>query len=335
MNIFKSLNNLYKRIFLLRKSVCYVVQGDYWQKYFIENPVKTKKELENLKKNLDKESSDLIDLIFDRFIYLVPSTKYIDHCWYFADGIYTKEEKTEQNKNLNIKKLRKKYKMPDHQAKNAIPTYPKQTFLYDYGLKFLSDSVLKNLKNKDFLDCGAYIGDTALLFCNYTNNKIYAFEPNQENHDVLKKTIKINDYENKIFPIKAGLGEKEEELELYGEVSAASVLREHVPLLFDKINSEKIKITTIDKFVQDNNLNPGLIKMDIEGYELEAVKGALETIKKFKPLIIISVYHHPKDFFQIKPLIESLNLDYKFMFKKLEPNHFVNETVLIGYVDLI
>ena len=72
--------------------------------------------------------------------------------------------------------------------------------------------------------------------------------------------------------------------------------------------------------------------MDIEGSELEAIKGARNTICKFRPILLISVYHLPKDFFEIKPLIESLGLGYKFMFRKLVFHDPLTEVSLIGYI---
>ncbi len=329
----KAIKSKYYRFFDIYKGIAFAPQGDYWKDYFLNDRQGTLEELENLKKRLDKKSSDLVELVFNRFIYLVPRCGYLDNIYFYTKGIWTEDEIRERKKKLNINKLRRKYKIPRHKAENAIPAYSKQTFLYDYGLKFLQVDFIRKLRSKDIIDCGAYIGDTALIFAEYTDRKIYAFEPNTENYKVLEKTIKINGLENKISPVKAGLADQEEEIELYGELSAASVLKEHLPLHFNRVSSEKIKITKIDNFVRENKLTPGLIKMDIEGCELQAVQGALQTLREYRPILIVSVYHHPKDFFKIKPLIESLNLGYKFMFKKLEPDHFVNETVLIGFAD--
>jgi hypothetical protein len=89
----------------------------------------------------------------------------------------------------------------------------------------------------------------------------------------------------------------------------------------------------LDNFAQILKSDIGLIKLDIEGSELEAIKGALETIKKFKPILLISVYHRPEDFFFIKPLIDSLDLGYKFIIRKTSPFTITAETVLIGYVE--
>ncbi|MDR0522244.1 MAG: FkbM family methyltransferase, partial [Planctomycetaceae bacterium] len=82
----------------------------------------------------------------------------------------------------------------------------------------------------------------------------------------------------------------------------------------------------------ENNVNPGCIKMDIEGLESAAIHGAAETIKKFKPVLLISIYHTPDDFFSIKPFIEDLNLGYRFLIRKLSPKRLDAETMLIGWV---
>jgi hypothetical protein len=90
-----------------------------------------------------------------------------------------------------------------------------------------------------------------------------------------------------------------------------------------------IKVTSIDNFAKDMDI--GLIKLDIEGAESEVIEGALETIKKHKPLLIISIYHTPKDFFEIKPILENLNLGYKFMIRHLLPTSTYHEYSLLAY----
>jgi hypothetical protein len=64
--------------------------------------------------------------------------------------------------------------------------------------------------------------------------------------------------------------------------------------------------------VRENKLQIGLIKTDIEGGESALLRGAEQTIREQKPILIISIYHSYADFFGIKPLIESWNLGYQF-----------------------
>ena len=98
-----------------------------------------------------------------------------------------------------------------------------------------------------------------------------------------------------------------------------------------KINySEELKVeeVTVDQFVSENDLDVGLITIDVEGAEQNLLKGALDTIKSQKPLLFISIYHNVADFFEIKPWIQSLDLGYEFEIVKEQPWTFVADTVL-------
>jgi FkbM family methyltransferase len=70
--------------------------------------------------------------------------------------------------------------------------------------------------------------------------------------------------------------------------------------------------TTIDEFAKENQLKIDLIKLDVEGCELAALKGASITISIFKPKLAISVYHKKEDLVEIPEFLLSLNPRYKF-----------------------
>lgn len=96
------------------------------------------------------------------------------------------------------------------------------------------------------------------------------------------------------------------------------------------INSAlKTQITTLDKFVEENNLQVGLIKVDIEGFEQEFLKGAMNTIKTQKPVLLLSIYHNLSDYLNIKPIIEDLSLGYKFKIRRAYDLDLVRDTMLI------
>lgn len=57
------------------------------------------------------------------------------------------------------------------------------------------------------------------------------------------------------------------------------------------------------------------IKMDIEGAELKALKGAEETLKRCKPKLAICVYHNTSDFWRVPQYIKSINSEYKIFLK--------------------
>jgi hypothetical protein len=93
----------------------------------------------------------------------------------------------------------------------------------------------------------------------------------------------------------------------------------------------RAELTSIDNFVSKNSLNVGLMKFDIEGYEFEAIRGAKNTIMNMKPIIIVSLYHTGKDFFEIPKLLKSWVHEYKFRFLNLNKIHATFERVLIAY----
>ena len=95
--------------------------------------------------------------------------------------------------------------------------------------------------------------------------------------------------------------------------------------------TEKIEVTTIDTECKDKKV--GLIKMDIEGFEYFAIKGGLETIKRDKPVLLISIYHTGKDFFEIPPMIKSCVSEYMFRYLDLMPSSPITEKILVGYVN--
>jgi hypothetical protein len=142
---------------------------------------------------------------------------------------------------------------------------------------------------------------------------------------LMKKTIKINNLENIIIPVEEWLWDKIEKQKIDMSYNTSSII------WWKKW--KEINMNTIDNFVEQNNIwTIWLIKRDIEWYELESIKWAEKTIKKDKPILLISIYHTGKDFFLIKPLLESRNLWYNFKIRKLsnETNYWM-ETMLLCY----
>ena len=72
----------------------------------------------------------------------------------------------------------------------------------------------------------------------------------------------------------------------------------------------QIQVTSIDEFSSEKNIKIDLIKMDIEGSEIEALLGARQTIRKFKPRLQICSYHKFDDLWEIPILIKKLSPDY-------------------------
>jgi len=200
-------------------------------------------------------------------------------------------------------------------------SYNKHCFMNEFSQKDL-----KFMADKDIIDAGAYIGDSSLALTRFTSANVHAFEPFEESFNKMLNNIKINDVNN-IVPVKASLSDMngEEKIYLSGD-NVQGITSDENFRRYDK--SFTIKTMTIDSYVQENNLNVGFIKVDIEGAEQRLLKGAIETIKSQKPLLSLSIYHNPSDFFEIKPWIENLDLGYTFKISKERPWTFLADTVL-------
>jgi FkbM family methyltransferase len=193
-------------------------------------------------------------------------------------------------------------------------------FYHKYGIQEIPSSVKESLSGKDIIDSGAFIGDSVLVLDELHPRRIYAFEPLKENIQMLRKTIELNNLKN-IVIVEKGLA-SDKGIAHIAPVSSGSFICNF---------GEKIELTSIDNFVSKNSLNVGLMKFDIEGYELKAIRGAKNTIMNIKPVIIVSLYHTGKDFFEIPKLLKSWVPEYKFRFLNLNKIHATFERVLIAY----
>ena len=86
--------------------------------------------------------------------------------------------------------------------------------------------------------------------------------------------------------------------------------------------------TTIDNYLKEAKVKDeiGLIKTDVEGIDKEVIEGALETIQEHKPILLISVYHTGKDFFETWEILKSFG--YRFYLVSL--SKLLIEKVLVA-----
>ncbi|GHT39047.1 hypothetical protein AGMMS49965_04040 [Bacteroidia bacterium] len=159
------------------------------------------------------------------------------------------------------------------------------------------------------IDAGAWIGD----FSAYAASKgaiAYAFEPIEETYRWLCKTRDLNT-EGQIHPIKKGLGSSECELKMTLVAGNSMANRAHNED-DNGVSSEKVKITTLDKFVEENKLTRvDFIKSDIEGAERDMLRGATKVLQKFAPKLAICTYHLPDDPEVLEKIILDANPKYK------------------------
>jgi FkbM family methyltransferase len=134
------------------------------------------------------------------------------------------------------------------------------------------------------IDGGAFDGDTAAIFSGKvkSNGKVFAFEPTPENYEkiVARKLPNVVAEKKGLFSTSTVLKFRNIENMTAGN-------------LIDANGETSIKVTSIDEYVKEHRIDRlNYIKLDIEGAELECLKGAAKTIRRFKPTMAICIYHN-------------------------------------------
>ncbi len=195
---------------------------------------------------------------------------------------------------------------------------------YEYNLKGVR---CKAEPGDVVIDAGACWGETSLYFA-HEAYRVIAFEFIPSNIEVFNKNVEGNpQLKGKIHFVNQPLWSKSGQ-ELYyvdwgpGSRVSFQKMREDFP-------DTKTITTTIDDTVRELGLpRVDFIKMDIEGAELNALKGAEHSIREFYPKLAISLYHSIEDFSTIPRYLASLGRNYKYYLE--HHTIYENETVLFA-----
>ena len=172
-----------------------------------------------------------------------------------------------------------------------------------------------------FVDLGAYTGDSTISFLrNYGDSykKIYAYEITPETYQILVSNLK--DYPNVVCYLK-GVGDKK---------GAVSVVNSSVDASANTVlvhTDGMIPMVTLDEDIGEAIT---IIKADIEGFEQEAIKGAINHIKNDHPKLLISVYHKNEDLWKIPKMIKEIDSTYKFYLRYHGGSIYPTEITLIA-----
>jgi len=132
-------------------------------------------------------------------------------------------------------------------------------------------------------DVGANVGQTAMAMAQTTQKLVYCFEPHPATFFKLKKNLSLNSF----LPIKAeqlGLGQKPGWAQMGENInhSGSNCIQNH--------GNISVPLSCIDEYIESNQISAcDFIKIDTEGYELEVLKGAENTLKKFHPILVIEL----------------------------------------------
>lgn len=196
------------------------------------------------------------------------------------------------------------------------------TFLYrQYYFERGGISVAPALGDR-IVDGGGCFGDTALAFAEAVGERghVYVFDPLPKHCAIMREAVAMNpSLAPRISVFPAGLAER---------TSDSPPLPED-----DRIDPgarlamDEVPTVTIDEMMVRNGV-PRLdfVKLDVEGSELSALRGAESSIRRWRPKLAISIYHRPEDFFAIPIWIDALGVGYRLFLEHYSIHQ--EETVL-------
>ncbi len=184
---------------------------------------------------------------------------------------------------------------------------------------YFDREILKYGKSETFVDCGACDLETSHRFLEECIEHhaeqigVYAFEPDRENYQIcMKRMDELKASGVNVCLFQAGAWSENKQVSFASGNGAASKVQEN------REGLDTIEVVTLDSVIREKVT---FIKMDIEGAELEALKGAKNLIQAYRPKLAICIYHKPEDLTEIPLYIKSLVPDYK-----LYVRHYSNNT---------
>ncbi len=339
--------NILKDLLLKRKDVktiCFI--DNKKQGEFLDLPIYGLKEFldKNLNVNLvivaSLSAQDIVNDILDIYnINYIPISRFIFD--YYEENHVLLNDKNYDNvvKILESSEDKELYSILFKARRNITSIEKvKEYFESKYrningGVSILKNQYLEYI-NKDkikiILNFGFHQGTNDIAFKRLIPNleQTYAFEPVYDfcKNEFVEQFIKNNNIKiiqkavgDKIGNAEFFVGTREWHGSSYADFTGRTFHK-------DKFKKITVDVTTIDVFCKENNIRPDFIKMDVEGAELFALKGGIETIKKVRPQLAISIYHTESDFVNI-PIYLYENLE-NYVYKLGHYSPRVTETVI-------
>ena len=221
----------------------------------------------------------------------------------------------------DIKEIRRTGRL--FKRKYGIYDVGPEVYYYNHGIYFLDEHYRSMIEGNCIIDAGAYKGESLIALLKYNPSRIISFELSPKNYKNIVANLERNNIPDECYVlVQGGLGAAEEDVFIDDIGNAIASKNNKGNLL--------CHIMTVDNYINSNPIKVGMIKADIEGAGLELIKGAIETIKRDRPLICIAVYHNADEFLGIPKFIQEMNLGYKFVLRSLSPDSPSGEITLIG-----
>ena len=213
--------------------------------------------------------------------------------------------------------------LTDEQSKNTIRKIveKRKRGINDYSDimsagEYFRDDIFQWDNNEVYVDAGAFDGDSITQFIkkNFNFKKIYAFEADRKNYEMLRNSYIYQAFKDKIEIFNRGVWDQFETVYFVEgmETSSSAVSESGLDMTDDSgVNMQigSVECVPLDAVISEKVT---FIKMDIEGSEMKALSGARRLITTYKPKLAICIYHKLDDLWKIPQYIHSLVPEYKF-----------------------
>ncbi len=169
------------------------------------------------------------------------------------------------------------------------------------------------------LDVGAFLGDSAVAFSRLVGDggRVYSIEALRPQFETLKENLARFGCHNVTAHFNAAWN-RNEDLCISANRGSSCIGGAGNP----------VPGIRLDDFVREQGLERvDFVKMDIEGAEQQAIEGAAETIRRFRPKLALSAYHRPEDMYQLMDMVAELHPGYRYYMRHYDPKG-LNDSVL-------
>jgi len=183
--------------------------------------------------------------------------------------------------------------------------------------QYFDKDIIHLNENEVFCDCGSYNGDTLETFVALSGGKYkkyIAIEADKDTYTELKKKVAENGYKN-IQTHNVACWNEKTVLKFQSAQTAGHVT---------EIGDISVQADVLDNILKDEKVT--FLKMDIEGAEEMALKGAARVIQENKPILAVCIYHSLEDYYKIPLIIKEFNQEYK-LFTRHYKDLYDHETV--------
>ena len=163
-------------------------------------------------------------------------------------------------------------------------------------------------------ECGTHHGLTAMLLSKWVGKtgKVISFEINERNAQIARKNLELNQIDNVIIEQK-GLGSIEGKSKIFAKSNSSIAPSNVISLAWFKnfiYGTSEVEIISLDSYSRTQSIKPTFLKIDVEGYESEVLKGATEILQTL-PKLEIEIHTEILDRYgtSVKEIFELINID--------------------------